>query len=213
MGGFFVVICCLLFCGCLYVCLNLYTICTLYYFFQNEIIASPLLESLWGFRTIKQAPQTPRRTIGMTWHQRNNWVARWSINRSVRLIFFRLTKSITSIEDPYTVNFTWNSLFMDPHPTEVFSNIKLQLRSFRGPMWWNDKIILTNQKKQKVRLPEIPPSHFSWEFICLGCRSNFVKPKNGEDKWATKKTLITFHYTGWLIGILIKVYYNPYIPG
>ena len=93
---------------------------------------------------------------------------------------------------------------MDPHPTEVFSNIKLQLRSFRGPMWWNDKIILTNQKKQKVRLPEIPPSHFSWEFICLGCRSNFVKPKNGEDKWATKKTLITFHYTGWLIGILIK---------
>ena len=23
----------------------------------------------------------------------------------------------------------------------------------------------------------------------------------------------TFHYTGWLIGILIMVYYNPYIPG
>ena len=31
--------------------------------------------------------------------------------------------------------------------------------------------------------------------------------------WATKKTLITFHCTGWLIGILIMVYYNPYIPG
>ena len=31
--------------------------------------------------------------------------------------------------------------------------------------------------------------------------------------WATKKTLITFHYTGWLIGILIMVYYNPYILG
>ena len=23
----------------------------------------------------------------------------------------------------------------------------------------------------------------------------------------------TFHYTGWLIGILILVYYNPYITG
>ena len=23
----------------------------------------------------------------------------------------------------------------------------------------------------------------------------------------------TFHYTGWLIGILIMVYYNPYITG
>ena len=28
-----------------------------------------------------------------------------------------------------------------------------------------------------------------------------------------KKKRITFHYTGWLIGILIMVYYNPYIPG
>ncbi len=23
----------------------------------------------------------------------------------------------------------------------------------------------------------------------------------------------TFHYTGWLMGILIMVYYNPYITG
>ena len=28
-----------------------------------------------------------------------------------------------------------------------------------------------------------------------------------------KKKLIPFHYTGWLIWILIKVYYNPYVPG
>ena len=28
-----------------------------------------------------------------------------------------------------------------------------------------------------------------------------------------KKTLTTFHYTGWLIRILIMVYYNPYITG
>ena len=31
-------------------------------------------------------------------------------------------------------------------------------------------------------------------------------------KWTTKKT-VTFHYTGWLIGILIMVYNNPYITG
>ena len=28
-----------------------------------------------------------------------------------------------------------------------------------------------------------------------------------------KKKLITFHYTGWLMGILIMVYFNPCIPG
>ena len=28
-----------------------------------------------------------------------------------------------------------------------------------------------------------------------------------------EKSPPTFHYTGWLIGILILVYYNPYIPG
>ena len=33
------------------------------------------------------------------------------------------------------------------------------------------------------------------------------------EAWTTKKTLITFHYTGWLVGILILVYYNPYIAG
>ena len=31
--------------------------------------------------------------------------------------------------------------------------------------------------------------------------------------WATKKTLIIFHYTGWFIGILIMAYYNPYMIG
>ena len=28
-----------------------------------------------------------------------------------------------------------------------------------------------------------------------------------------EKNLVTFHYTGWLIGILIMVHYNPYITG
>ena len=36
-----------------------------------------------------------------------------------------------------------------------------------------------------------------------------AKPLPGEPR----KNLPTFHYTGWLIGILIMVYYNPYITG
>ena len=28
-----------------------------------------------------------------------------------------------------------------------------------------------------------------------------------------KKKLITFHYNGWLIGILVLAYYNPHIIG
>ncbi len=31
--------------------------------------------------------------------------------------------------------------------------------------------------------------------------------------WAVMKTLLTFHYTGWLIGILVLAYYNPHIVG
>ncbi len=31
--------------------------------------------------------------------------------------------------------------------------------------------------------------------------------------WAPKKNLLTFHSTGWLIGILLMVYYNIYITG
>ena len=40
-------------------------------------------------------------------------------------------------------------------------------------------------------------------------------PKKHRDiifKWATKKPP-TFHCTGWLIGILLMAYYNPYITG
>ena len=37
------------------------------------------------------------------------------------------------------------------------------------------------------------------------CAETAVEPR--------KKTLTTFHYTGWLTGILIMVYYNPYIIG
>ena len=66
------------------------------------------------------------------------------------------------------------------------------------------------------------------DMIYLGGNASKVAPVKVEPKdpwdttenehvllpiWATKKTLITFHYTGWFIGILIMAYYNPYIIG
>ena len=58
--------------------------------------------------------------------------------------------------------------------------------------------------------------------ISWGNSMNWVKTKStvqGEawkgcsNTWATKKTLITFHYPGWFIGILIMASYIPYIIG
>ena len=34
---------------------------------------------------------------------------------------------------------------------------------------------------------------------------------NSDNNWAVIKTIVTFHYTGWLIGILVLAYYNPYM--
>ena len=62
------------------------------------------------------------------------------------------------------------------------------------------------------------------EWIVIGLRretskqlhylARYSKQKIGRiDKWATKKNRPTFHYIGWLIGILIMVYYNPCISG
>ena len=48
------------------------------------------------------------------------------------------------------------------------------------------------------------PGHFG------SARGEQNKSVPGEPR---KKTLITFHYTGWLIGIIIMVYHNLYIPG
>ncbi len=56
---------------------------------------------------------------------------------------------------------------------------------------------------------------------CLGCwevanhnlHHAHRSLKNASHFYAALKTLMTFHYTGWLIGILILLYYDPYITG
>ena len=40
-----------------------------------------------------------------------------------------------------------------------------------------------------------------------------TKKQNTNPNVSHKKDPPTFHYTGWLIGILMMVYYNPYITG
>ncbi len=47
----------------------------------------------------------------------------------------------------------------------------------------------------------------------LSKRRMNMSPKRGENEMSHEKNPLTFHYTGWLIGILIMVYYNPYIIG
>ena len=42
---------------------------------------------------------------------------------------------------------------------------------------------------------------------------NCVLPREMGLTWAAFKTLMTFHYTDWFIGILILAYYNPHIIG
>ncbi len=49
------------------------------------------------------------------------------------------------------------------------------------------------------------PRSFGKRFGCLKCFVRVI--------WATFRTLLTFHYTDWFIGILIMVYYNPYRTG
>ena len=47
-------------------------------------------------------------------------------------------------------------------------------------------------------------------------RIRCLKPKQSNqffDTWAAFKTFMTFHYTGWLMGILLMVPYNPCITG
>ena len=54
-------------------------------------------------------------------------------------------------------------------------------------------------------------SHFPGIFFCY-----IIEPKgSGCNLWSflKRKNPPTFHYTGWLIGILILVYYNPFITG
>ena len=53
-----------------------------------------------------------------------------------------------------------------------------------------------------------------WPFPCprFHVRSNDVLVFSGQMS-SVNQTLMTFHYTGWLMGILILIYHSPYITG
>ena len=55
-------------------------------------------------------------------------------------------------------------------------------------------------------------------FVILSTLSNCYSFLHKSDEYpfsqpSYEKKPPTFHYTGWLIGILIMVYYNPYMIG
>ena len=64
------------------------------------------------------------------------------------------------------------------------------LTAFVGNLWWDEGVITYNKK----RTPQVVA-------ICT------------INQMSHEKNTPTFHCTGWLIGILIKVDYNRYITG
>ena len=85
----------------------------------------------------------------------------------------------------------------DDFPWVILVGFFIGILKFHG-LWTNPHITSHTPKDsiiaQMIIIPQtlISPCHYNW---------------------ATKKTLITYHYTGWFIGILIMAYYNPYITG
>ena len=57
-----------------------------------------------------------------------------------------------------------------------------------------------------------PPHHSVVLTTCLLVASLFFQRPH-QSHMSHEKKPPTFHYTGWLIGILIMVYYNPYVTG
>ena len=62
-----------------------------------------------------------------------------------------------------------------------------------------------------------PVSCWRWELR----RENWIPQRKTQihpgfihgSNWATFKTLVTFYYTDWFVGILMLAYYTPHIPG
>ena len=75
---------------------------------------------------------------------------------------------------------------------------------FIDPIWVFPKIVVF-PPKSSIFFWVFPYFHHPfWGFPTIFGNTHIT--------WATKKTP-TFHCTGWLIGILIMLYYNPYITG
>ena len=71
---------------------------------------------------------------------------------------------------------------------------------------------LPELKPERKQLKATDQCLVFWEVHFLHFNCQFFE-NGGTIHLSHEKTLITFHYTGWFIGILIMVYYNPYIPG
>ena len=85
------------------------------------------------------------------------------------------------------------------------------------------------QVSSQVCVPNVDVLFLSCRKKCqksaIGSLASFLQDwwNSGEKTWETtmtskehlshEKKPPTFHYTGWLIEILIMVYYNPYITG
>ncbi len=61
--------------------------------------------------------------------------------------------------------------------------------------------------------PEIAQQNLLQKNLDFQCQVYGIPNTLPKTKMSHEKNPLTFHDTGWLIGILITVYYNPYITG
>ena len=80
--------------------------------------------------------------------------------------------------------------------------------------WWLNKALFSGDPGSALERFQGPP--YLPPMTCTSMSKNlkgFQRFYKVGPKRAALKTLLTFHYTDWLIGILILVYYNPHIAG
>ncbi len=98
------------------------------------------------------------------------------------------------------------------------------VRWHRHRVWVQQTIRLRTFACFRIRVSFV--IRFCWSVSTLSCAMNahiqymiknktYLPPSYILDhlQMSHEKNPLTFHYTGWLIGILIMVYYDPYITG
>ena len=63
------------------------------------------------------------------------------------------------------------------------------------------------------QVPKLGSIYVGFQKSCTPHENEGLKLAESHKKMSQEKIPPTFHYTGWLIGILTMVYYNPYITG
>ena len=134
----------------------------------------------------------------------SKWVHGHSFAETLRWVKFRENKTLVfKVWNGYRMDFFWkffqSRFWKENHHLHSFNFPNMEIHHWGFP-----------ERKKKIKLR-----------VCSVC-SNCVKKcvvslsrKTGSTPLESRKKtcLITFHYTGWFIGILTMAYYNPHKTG